>query len=249
MLSNIGRKLAASAVHLYTAAGGVVAFFALVEIAYDRPERALLLLGIAFVIDATDGYWARRLRVAEVLPTINGEILDLVIDFITYAVAPLFLLWRTKLLPEPHGFWAVLILIAAHYDFANRHPLKHHGLYTGLPAMWNLYAFHVFYLHPPKSAQMLAISTLFVLTFAPIHFVYPSRLDYLRTWHVVAVSCYIASYLAVMLHLVDEPAVWATRSLAYPIWYLGSSFWVHIRVRKGMLPLRLDTQSMPGESS
>src|SRR6266481_6216127 len=110
------RTLAAAAVHLYTAAGGVMAFFALVETAAGRFERALLLLAVAFVVDGTDGFMARRLQVKRWLPTISGEALDLVIDFITYAVAPLFLLWSAGLLPQPAWLWATVILVAAHYD-------------------------------------------------------------------------------------------------------------------------------------
>ncbi|MES1240683.1 MAG: CDP-alcohol phosphatidyltransferase family protein [Acidobacteriota bacterium] len=229
--------LAAAAVHLYTTAGGVLAFFATLEIAAGRFERALLLLGIAFAVDGTDGMLARRFRVREVLPTVDGEILDLVIDFSTYAVVPLFLLWRASLLPSPPWLWAALILIAAHYDFANTHPLKHRGLYTGLPAMWNLYAFHVFYIRPSGPVQMACIALLFVLTFAPVHFICLSRLPSLQTANVVAIVAYTLMCLAVLSGLAGDPRPWALAGLAYPAWYLGSSFWAHFRYHRGLLRL------------
>jgi len=242
------RTIGAAAVHLYTAAGGVLAFFALVETAAGRFERALLLLAVAFVVDGTDGFMARRLRVNEVLPTINGEILDLVIDFITYAVAPLFLLWCAGLLPEPAWLWATLILIAAHYDFANSHPLKQLGLYTGLPAMWNLYSFHVYYLHPSEPVQIACITGLFILTFAPVHFICQSRLGYLRTASLAAVVIYMAIILAVLLGIVDDVRQWALLALAYPVWYLGSSLWVDFRFRRGLLRLVPASSTSSGES-
>jgi len=231
------RTLGAAVVHLYTTVGGVLAFFSLVEIADGRFERALLLLGIAFLIDGTDGIMARRLLVSEVLPTVNGEILDLVIDFITYAFAPLFLLLRAGLLPEPAWLWAALILIAAHYDFANTHPLKNRGLYTGLPAIWNLYAFHVLYVRPSQPVQMVCIGILVILTFAPVHFICLSRLTYLQTANKVAVMTYMTICMAVMLGVVDDHRRWALVALAYPAWYIGSSLWVHFRLRSGLLLL------------
>lgn len=229
--------LGAAMVHLYTILGGVLAFFVLSDIAQGRFERAILLLGIAFVIDGTDGIMARRLQVKQVLPTIDGAILDLVIDFITYAIAPLFLLWCAALLPDPPWLWAILILIAAHYDFANTHPLKNQGLYTGLPAIWNLYAFHVFYLHPSQPVQMVCITLLLVLTFAPVHFICLSRLKYLQTIGMIAIVLYMTLCLAVALNLFDDPRLWALIALAYPLWYFASSFWVHFRFRSGLLPL------------
>lgn len=231
------RTLAAAAVHLYTVIGGMLAFFALVDIADGRFEHALLLLGFAFLVDGTDGFMARRLRISEVLPAIDGETLDLIIDFITYVIAPLFLLWRAELLPEPIWLWAALILVAAHYDFAHIHPLKNRGLYTGFPAIWNLYAFHVFYLHPSEFTQMVCITLFFMLTFAPVHFICLSRLRYLQTFNIAAVVIYVTICMAVMLDLVDDHQQWALIGLAYPAWYLGSSFWVHFKFRNGLLQL------------
>jgi phosphatidylcholine synthase len=225
------RTLGAGAVHLYTVAGGVLAFFALSDIADARFEHALLLLGIAFLIDGTDGILARRLRVSEVLPTIDGAVLDLVIDFITYAIAPLFLLWRAAMLPDPAWLWALLILVAAHYDFANTHPLKNRGFYTGLPAIWNLYAFHVFYGRPSEPVQMVCIGILVILTFAPVHFICLSRLKYLQTTGIAAVAIYMTICLITATGMMSDPRQWSLIALAYPVWYFGSSFWVHFKFR------------------
>ncbi len=236
-LSRGAHILAAAAVHAYTAFGGVLAFFTLVETATHHFERALLLLGLAFVVDGTDGFLARRVQVKRWLPTISGEALDLVIDFITYAIAPLFLLWSAGLLPQPAWLWAVVILAAAHYDFANTHPLKNQGLYTGLPAIWNLYAFYVYVLHPPEFVQAFCIAGLFVLTFAPIHFICLSRLAYLRAASLAATVICATIVLMVLLGLVADRRLWALVSLVGPAWYLGASLWVDLRFRRGALRL------------
>ncbi len=160
----------------------------------------------------------------------------MVIDFITYAIAPLFLLWRSALLPQPTWVWAALILLAAHYDYAKTDPLKHRGLYTGLPAIWNLYTFHVYYLRPSEPVQMACIAGLFILTFVPAHFIHLSRLKYLQIANISAVVAYLAIVLAVILHLVDHRRQLAFVALAYPAWYIGSSVLVDFRFRRGMLP-------------
>ncbi len=47
-------------------------------------------LGAALFVDGIDGTFARRYRVAEVLPRWSGDTLDLVVDFITYVFVPAY---------------------------------------------------------------------------------------------------------------------------------------------------------------
>jgi phosphatidylcholine synthase len=237
------RRIRAMAVHAYTAIGGLLAFFALVAVATRQYQTCLVLLGLAFAVDGTDGYFARRFQVRQVLPNIDGEVLDLVIDFITFAVAPVFLLYQAHLLPHPALLWASIILLAAQYDFANAHPLKHLGLYTGLPAIWNIYAFHVFYIRPPETVQMAVIIVLTILTFAPVHFICLSRLPFLRGLNVLAVTAYTTVCVLVAVGLIGDARTWATLALAYPLWYLGSSFWADRRFRNGRLKLATPPQT------
>src|SRR6266571_3735296 len=50
-------------VHLYTALGAVVAFFAVICIEQGRFQEAFGLMSLAVAIDATDGTFARAVRV------------------------------------------------------------------------------------------------------------------------------------------------------------------------------------------
>ena len=56
----------------------------------------------ALVIDGTDGMIARRLRVKETIPWFDGAMLDNIVDYLTYAFAPIVLLWTGDYLP--HGW-------------------------------------------------------------------------------------------------------------------------------------------------
>src|SRR4051812_28634580 len=99
----------AYAVHLYTAAGIVLAFLATTEIASDAPNlsRIFLYFFLAVVIDATDGILARRYNVKQNAPAIDGGTLDNIVDYINYTFLPLVLIWKMNWLPQPAALFIV----------------------------------------------------------------------------------------------------------------------------------------------
>ena len=52
------------------------------------------------IVDGIDGTMARRVRVAELLPRWSGDVLDLVVDFITYVFVPAYAIAAGGLLPD-----------------------------------------------------------------------------------------------------------------------------------------------------
>src|ERR671920_1888368 len=112
-------RLAGAAVHVYTASGSVLGLL-IVLAAFDGDAVAALWLGlVALIVDGTDGMLARRLRVKETIPWFDGARLDDIVDYLTYAFAPVVLLWTTGYLPS--GSWgfviATLPLVASTYQF------------------------------------------------------------------------------------------------------------------------------------
>ena len=108
------RRLFAWLVHLYTAMGLVCAAGIAVLIVGGGDlnfRRAFMLMMLATAIDATDGWFARRAHVKDVLPQFDGRALDDLIDFHTYTSLPLLLLWRAETLPD--GLAALLLLPGA----------------------------------------------------------------------------------------------------------------------------------------
>src|SRR5919199_1136060 len=92
-------RLRASAVHLYTASGAVLALLILVAAFQGHAVMALWLMLATLVIDSTDGLLARRFRVKELIPSFDGGLLDNIVDYMTYVLAPILLLWTTGYLP------------------------------------------------------------------------------------------------------------------------------------------------------
>src|SRR4029079_11070566 len=112
-------RLAGLALHAYTASGTVLALLIVIA-AIDGDAVRALWLGLAtLVIDGTDGMLARRLRVKETIPWFDGAMLDNIVDYLTYAFAPIVLLWTTGHLPEGAAGWAIAAvpLLASCYQF------------------------------------------------------------------------------------------------------------------------------------
>ena len=83
-------RAAAFSVHIFTALGAGVALLATLEAVREHWAAMFWWLGAALVIDGVDGPLARRLDVVNVQPDWSGDILDLVVDFVTYVFVPAY---------------------------------------------------------------------------------------------------------------------------------------------------------------
>src|SRR5262245_45494357 len=87
-----GDRVAAALVHAYTAAGALLAFLSL-RAAIDGDFRAAFAwMFVATLVDATDGLLARRARVRDVLPNVDGARLDDIVDYVTFVFVPVAVL-------------------------------------------------------------------------------------------------------------------------------------------------------------
>lgn len=184
-------------VHFFTAAGAGLGLAALF-LAVDGHLAAMFgFLGAAFFVDAVDGWLARRFRVVETVPHIDGVTLDLVVDFLNYVVVPLAALWRSGLLPPTlaAGVCCVVCAASALY-FADRRMKTPDNWFRGFPAVWNVVVFYLLVLRPAPLATLAIVAGSAALMFAPIVFVHPLRVVRLRgvtlaatlVWSVAAVA-------------------------------------------------------------
>ena len=86
--------LSAWLVHLLTASGAVFALLALEAVGRDEWRLALAWLLVALAVDGIDGTLARAFHVKTRLPRIDGAVLDLVIDYLSYVFVPALFIWR-----------------------------------------------------------------------------------------------------------------------------------------------------------
>ena len=66
--ASTGRRMAAWGVHFYTALGLPLAYLCMVALANGDAPRFFLFSAIACLVDASDGFLARKVKVKEVLP-------------------------------------------------------------------------------------------------------------------------------------------------------------------------------------
>ncbi|MEM9493539.1 MAG: CDP-alcohol phosphatidyltransferase family protein, partial [Myxococcota bacterium] len=113
-------KARAWAVHAFTASGAVLGFLALIAIIEGDLRAVFLWLGLALFVDGIDGTLARRARVREVTPEVDGATLDNVIDYFNYVAVPAMMVYWFGLVPDG---WATVtaatIMAVSCYTFAN----------------------------------------------------------------------------------------------------------------------------------
>ena len=176
-VASVAVRLAGVAVHVYTAAGSVLAFLIVLAAFDGDAERALWIGLAALVIDGTDGMLARWLRVSETMPWFDGARLDDIVDYLTYAFAPMVLLWTGDYLPNGQlgAIVAALPLLASSYQFCRTDAKTADHFFLGFPSYWNVVAFYVVVLgiNPTPTAVILVVCS--VLVFVPIRYIYPSR--------------------------------------------------------------------------
>ena len=201
-----GSLAAAWAVHLFTAVGIVLALLALVAIEDGQPAEALLWLFAALVVDGVDGMLARAAKVRERLPRIDGEVLDLVIDYTSYVLVPVLFIWRGGYLPPLLVLpLSAAILISSLYVFARRDMKTDDGYFRGFPALWNVIAFYFFMAPPDPAIAAVIVAALVVMTFAPVHVVHPFRVrDYGWLLPALAVVWAVATVALLMPNLAEE---------------------------------------------
>lgn len=202
------KALAAWLVHAFTASGVVIALLALLAVERGEFRLALLWLMLGLAIDAVDGSLARWARVKERAPRIDGDTLDLIIDYLTYVFVPALMIVRTGVLPDRLAlFLGALILVSALYNFTRRDLKTQDNYFRGFPANWNVIAYYFFVTQPQPEVAVTTILVLAAATFAPIHFVHPFRVrDYGRWLPLLALAW--AAATAALLWPDWDPAVW-----------------------------------------
>jgi phosphatidylcholine synthase len=189
-------RAAAFCVHIFTALGAGIALIALLEAVREHWAAMFGWLGVALVVDAIDGPIARRLDVVRVQPNWSGDVLDLVVDFVTYVFVPAYAITASGLLlPLAAPILGVGIAVSGALYFADRRMKAADNHFRGFPGLWNVAAFYLFLLHWPPALGSLTVVVLIAATFAPFHVVHPVRVMRLRwltlsliaAWAVLAV--------------------------------------------------------------
>ena len=181
-IKNVNKdKIAAWAVHGFTASGAVLGFLAIISIFNNDQVGSFLWLGLALLVDGLDGTIARKIGVTNKAPNIDGSTLDNLIDYLNYVIIPSLMIYWFQMVPNgweiiiPAGVFAVSL-----YTFANINMKTDDYYFSGFPALWNIVVLYFYILNTNAYVNLIVIIFLSILTFIPIKFVHPLRVKKLR---------------------------------------------------------------------
>lgn len=206
--------LLAALVHVFTASGILCALAATLALYRGAYVEMFVWLAVAFAIDGVDGLFARKADVHANLPRFSGEQLDHVIDYITYVFIPALALLHARHLDGVFGVClAGLILMSSLFHFSDTESKTADHCFVGFPAIWNIVAFYIFALDPPRWATGLGVLALVGLTFVPTRWLHPMRVERRRFVNLAALAVWFGVAAVVLARGFPAP-FWASLALA-----------------------------------
>ena len=221
-------KIAAWAVHGFTASGAVLGFLAIISILNNDLVGAFLWLGLALLIDGIDGSLARKIGVLDKTPNIDGSTLDNVIDYLNYVIIPALMIYWFQMVPNgweiilPAGMFAVSL-----YTFANINMKTNDYYFSGFPAVWNIVVLYFYILNTHPIINVIIILLLFIFTFIPIKFVHPLRVKKIRNLTIFCTVLWSATTLKLVTTNSDIN-LFAEQKIVLLIWIVCSIYFATI---------------------
>ena len=181
-------------------------------------------LGIALVIDALDGPIARRLDVVRLQPNWSGEVLDLVVDFVTYVFVPAYAITASGLLlPLAAPLLGIGIVVSGALYFADRRMKTDGQSFSRLSgAVECRGVLSVPAASAAGACRASVVAILIVLTFVPFHVLHPVRVARLRglTLSLIGAlggACDLSRWPAISTSAPPSPS----RSVRSPLYIVG----------------------------
>jgi phosphatidylcholine synthase len=223
-------KIKAYGVHAFTALGAALGLLAIILSFQGRFHGAIWALLAAGLIDSVDGSLARAVHIGEHAPRINGALMDNIIDFLTWTIAPLFWIYAIMQVPA----WVVMICaFASIFGFTNIQAKSDDDFFTGFPSFWNLVVFFIYLLHFSTFWASLTLLCFAAATFLPLKFIYPSKTKLFQTLTLVLGVLYALQLLALIV-LFDRSPRWLIYfSFIFPVYYFVTSFYLQWKLEAG----------------
>ena len=220
------KKTAAYGVHLFTALGAGLGLWALILTYNGFYKETVWVLAVAAIIDSVDGALARLTQTKVHAPAIDGALMDNIVDFLTWTIAPLLWIFATMDIPT----WVLAICaIASVFGFSNTKAKTEDHFFLGFPSYWNIVVFYIFLLELPDPFASAILLLFALVTFLPVKFVYPSRTEYLRPFTLILGGIFAVQLIS-LLYYFDQSPVWLIySSFLFPFYYFGLSFFMNIK--------------------
>lgn len=196
----------AFSVHLLTASGSFLAFLSLVAASEKQWTAMFGWLGLALLVDGIDGPIARKLQVKYVLPTWSGELLDNIIDYVTYVLIPAFALYQSGFMGEGLSFLSgAIIVVSSAIYYADTGMKTKENFFKGFPVVWNMLIFTLFIVKPGEWTAFTIVVISAVISFLPIYFLHPVRVARLRPLNLTIFLIWCALGIIGICYRLDAP--------------------------------------------
>ena len=217
--------------HLYTALGAVAGLVSIDYAARGDFRASFIAMAAATTIDSSDGPLARLLEVRRHLPHFDGALLDNIVDYLTYVLAPVFLMLRAQILEPGVSGYIVggLVMVASGYGFCHVEAKTDDHYFRGFPSYWNLVAFYLYCLDLGTLAGTLIVTLFAAMVFVPIKYIYPNRTGPLRVLTLTFAIVWGVITLALLVALPAKHPVLIGASLSFIAYYFVASFILHAR--------------------
>ena len=227
-IKNVSKdKIAAWAVHGFTASGAVLGFLAIISIFNNDQTSSFLWLGLALLVDGLDGTIARKVGVSDKATNIDGSMLDNLVDYLNYVIIPSLMIYWFQMVPNgweiiiPAGIFAVSL-----YTFANINMKTEDYYFSGFPALWNIVVLYYYILNTNQYINLIVIIFLSILTFIPIKFVHPLRVKKLRNITIFCTIIWSATTLKLVTTLPEINLF--NEKIVLTIWIVCSFYFASI---------------------
>ena len=201
-------KVQSWSVHIFTASGAFAGFLSLQAVLNDNVFLAFIWLSVAFFIDGIDGTLARRFKVTEKLPEIDGSILDNIVDYLNYVFIPALMVYWFELVSSQLSLFAVfLILMVSCYTFANSKTKTEDFYFRGFPAVWNIVIFYIFVLDTSQLTNFIAILFFSIMTFVPLKYLHPFRVQEKKVLNLSMTAVWGLCCALLLIDLREEPTL------------------------------------------
>ena len=229
-------KIQSWSVHVFTALGGLAGFLSLEAILRDNIFLAFIWLSLAFFIDGIDGTFARRYKVKEMVPAIDGSTLDNIVDYLNYVFIPAVMVYWFNLVPSQLTLLAVaLILIVSCYTFANTKLKTEDNYFRGFPAVWNMVIFYLFVIGASQLTNFLVIVFFSIMTFIPLKYLHPFRVKERKSLNLFMLAIWSVCCVFLLLDLRDTPTqLTVYRHFYYWPWVALNFYFVYVSLSRSV---------------
>lgn len=170
------KNTVAFSVHLLTASGAVFALFAMLSAGNNHWSIMFLWLLGALIVDGIDGPLSRYFQVKKYAGNWDGEVMDLIVDYLTYVFIPAYAIAKSGLLGEWQGWLAAIVItVTGVVYFADTRMKTADNSFSGFPGCWNMVILVLFALWPPAWVSISVIAILALGQFFDLKFVHPVR--------------------------------------------------------------------------